>query len=235
MSTIAASSTAARRPAVLPRTQASLDDTAAGSPAGCLVVDDHPAILDAVGRLLQAAGLRVVGLVARLEEALAAVESERPEVAVCDIRLSQGTGIDLARSILRLSPSTAVLIYTAFPERAYLQEALDAGARGFVLKDAPLPELIRAIHTVRSGATYVDGSLARYLAGTSPDGAEALTLREREVLRLVADGLRTEEIGRRLFLAPATVKAHLIKATCKLGARTRAQAVAAAIRAGVIS
>ncbi|MER3487576.1 MAG: DNA-binding response regulator [Chloroflexota bacterium] len=219
----------------LPRTQAPLGDGATGSPATCLVVDDHPAILDALSRLLQAAGLRILGLASGAEEALLAVKAERPDVALCDIRLGQETGIELTRTILRLSPSTAILIYTAFPERAFLQEALDAGAKGFVLKDAPLPELIRAIHTVRSGATYVDGSLARYLAGQPSDEAEALTLREREVLRLVADGLRTEEISRRLFLAPATVKAHLAKATNKLGARTRAHAVAAAIRAGVIS
>lgn len=199
------------------------------------MVDDHPAILDSVARLLEGVGLRVVALASRPEEALAAVQAEQPDLAICDVRLRAGDGLALAREIRRHSPRTAVLIYTAFPERAFLHEALDAGAAGLVLKDAPLEEFLRAVETVRKGGTYVDGSLAFHLAEQAACPERVLTSREREVLRLAAEGLRVEDIGRHLFLSPATVKAHLAKAAHKLEARTRAQAVAVAIRAGVIS
>ncbi len=218
-----------------PPSASSTDSQATADAPRCLVVDDHPAILDALGRLLADAGLGIVTLASRPEEALAAAQTEQPDLAICDVRLRGGDGLALARDIRRRSPKTALLIYTAFPERAFLHEALDAGASGFVLKDAPLAELLRAVETVRAGGTYVDGSLALHLAEQAACPERVLTSREREVLRLAADGFRVEDIGRRLFLSPATVKAHLAKAAHKLEARTRAQAVATAIRAGVIS
>lgn len=201
----------------------------------CIVVDDHPAVLETLGRLLEAAGLRVVALTARAQDALAEIEAERPDVAVCDIRLSREDGIELARQIRRVSPGTAVVVYTTYGDRALLQEALDAGVRGYVLKEAPLPELVRAIETVYRGGAYVDGSLAQALADRERRPEETLTDREREVLRLLASGLKTEEIGRRMFISRSTVKAHLIKAMRKLGASTRAHAVANALRSDLIS
>ncbi len=205
-----------------------------GQPS-CVVVDDHPAVLDALGRLLAGAGLRVAALASRVDEALEAVETERPDLLVCDIRLGEESGIDLVREIVRLDAATAALVYTAYPDWALAQEALDAGARGFALKDAPLAELLRAIDIVREGGIYIDGSLARRLLAEGASERPPLTQREREVLRLLADGLRTEEIGRRLFLSPATVKVHVVKALHKLGARTRSHAVATALRTGIIS
>jgi DNA-binding NarL/FixJ family response regulator len=200
----------------------------------CLVVDDHEVVLDAVGRLLEAAGLEVVCRAKREEEALAASERYRPDVAICDVRLRSGSGIELVRSIRRLSAQTAAVVYTAYSDRALVREALDAGAAAYVLKEAPLADLLRAIDTVLEGGTYVDGSLASLLAQGEEEG-EALTARERDVLRLAAAGLRTDEIARRMFLSAATVKAHLVKAQRKLGARTRAQAVAVALRRGLIA
>jgi DNA-binding NarL/FixJ family response regulator len=136
----------------------------------------------------------------------------------------------------RTAPGTAAVLYTSHDDRAFLTEALDAGARGYILKGAPLDELVRALRLVAEGGTYVDGALASALA--SPEAVDRipdLTTRERDVLRLLAAGLRNEEIGRRLFISPETVKAHVAKAMRKLDADTRTQAVAEALRRSIIT
>jgi DNA-binding NarL/FixJ family response regulator len=199
----------------------------------CLLVDDHPAILDAVERYLATRGIDVVGQAASGEAAIEQLEATRPPVAVVDIAMPGIDGIELARRAARVSPGTAIVLYTAATERALLAEALDAGVRGFVRKTAPLPELVRAIEAVAAGQTYVDPVLTGDVAAGADE--PQLTRREREVLRLLASGLRNEEIGKRLYLSPETVRAHIRKATQKLGAETRTEAVALAIRRDLIS
>lgn len=142
----------------------------------------------------------------------------------------------IARQIARSSPDTAVILYTAFGDRALLTEALDAGARGFVLKEAPLAEVVRAVELVAAGRTYVDPVLAGVL--TSSEATEKLsrlTQRERDVLRLLADGKSNEEIGKELFISAKTVRTHIRKAMNKLDADTRTQAVATALRQSLIA
>jgi DNA-binding NarL/FixJ family response regulator len=134
------------------------------------------------------------------------------------------------------SPDTAIVFYTAYGDRALLSEALDVGARGFVLKEAPLADLVRAVERVAAGEAYVDPVLAGVLVSShAADQLPSLTQREREVLRLLADGLSNEEIGRRLFISPETVRTHVRKAMAKLEADTRTQAVAIALRQSLIS
>lgn len=162
--------------------------------------------------------------------ALDAITRERPDLALVDMAMPGQTGIDIARKARRVSPSTAVVLFTGYGEPAILAEAFDAGVRGIVLKDAPLDEVLRALRTVHEGGTYVDGRLA----GTAATKRAPLTERELAVLRLLASGHRNEEIARQLFISPETVKAHLTKATRKLGATTRTQAVAEALRQGLI-
>jgi DNA-binding NarL/FixJ family response regulator len=144
-------------------------------------------------------------------------------------------GTEVARHVARSTPDTAVVVYTAFGDRALLLEALDAGARGFVLKEAPLEELVRAVQVVAGGGSYVDPTLAGVLAGTSAEKVPTLTQREREVLRLLADGLSNEQIGKRLFISPETVRTHVRKAMDKLESDTRTQAVATALRRSLIA
>jgi DNA-binding NarL/FixJ family response regulator len=115
-----------------------------------------------------------------------------------------------------------------------VSDALDAGARGFALKDAPLDDLARAVDTVARGGLYVDPVLAAAIASRNKDQRKALSEREREVLRLLAEGGSYAEIGSKLFLSPDTVRAHAQRAMTKLGARTRTQAVAVALREAVI-
>jgi DNA-binding NarL/FixJ family response regulator len=129
-----------------------------------------------------------------------------------------------------------VILYTAYGDRALLTEALDAGARGFVLKEAPLAELVRAVELVAEGRTYVDPVLAGVVTGgAATEKVLNLTQRERDVLRLLADGNSNEAIGKTLFISPETVRTHVRKAMTKLDADTRTQAVATALRMSLIA
>jgi DNA-binding NarL/FixJ family response regulator len=200
----------------------------------CLVADDHPGMIEAVCGLLEEHHVQVVGRARDGEEALAKVESRRPMVALIDARMPRLAGVEVARRASRAAPETRVIIYTAYGERALLSEALDAGVRGFVLKEAPLGDLLRAVEVVAGGGTYVDPALAGVLASSGSAGGK-LTQREREVLRLLADGLTNEEIARRLSISPETVRTHVRKAMDKLDADTRTQAVAKALRTALIA
>ena len=202
----------------------------------CLVADDHPAMIEAVCDVLEEHGIEVAGRARDGEEALAKLETRKPTVALVDLRMPRLSGIEVARRAQRSTPQTAVIVYTAYGERALLTEALDAGVRGFLLKEAPLSDLVRAIEMVAGGQTYVDPGLASVLA-TSDAAVKVtkLTQRERDILRLLADGLKNEEIGKRLFISPETVRTHVRKAMRKLDADTRTQAVATALRKSLIA
>ena len=202
----------------------------------CLVADDHPAMLRAVVDILRHNGMDVVGEAADGEDALAKIEQLKPAVALVDIRMPRLSGVEVARRASRSAPETAVILYSGYGDKALLLEALDAGARGFVLKEAPLFDLHRALETVAGGGTYVDPVLAGALATAEvAQKLPALTQREREVLRLLADGQSNEEIGKQLFISPETVRTHVRKAMDKLEADTRTEAVAKALRQRLIS
>ncbi|HEX7626540.1 MAG TPA: response regulator transcription factor [Gaiellaceae bacterium] len=202
----------------------------------CVVADDHPAVLEAVAEFLAQAGIDVVARAHDGEEALARIEERNPRVALVDVRMPKLGGIELARRAQRSAPDTAILLYTGYGDRALLTEALDAGVSGFVLKEAPMDDLVRAVRAVASGGTYVDPVLAGTLATSSVGNKlPQLTQREREVLRLLADGLANEEIGKKLFISAETVRTHVRKAMGKLDADTRTQAVARALRDHLIS
>ena len=144
--------------------------------------------------------------------------------------------IELARRASKLPNAPAVVLYTAYGDRALLMEAMDAGARGFVLKEAPLTDLVRAVERVVVGEAYVDPVLAGFLVTDAlNERLTTLTRREREVLRLLADGLANDQIGKRLQISPETVRTHVRKAMSKLEADTRTQAVATALRQSIIS
>jgi DNA-binding NarL/FixJ family response regulator len=205
-------------------------------PITCVVADDHPAMLAAVVEVLERHGIEVVGRAADGLHALAQIEATQPHVALVDIRMPRLGGIEVAQQAAMVSPDTAIVFYTAFGDRALLSEALDVGARGFVLKEAPLADLVRAVERVADGQAYVDPVLAGMLVGGPlADKVPTLTQREREVLRHLADGLSNEEIGKQLVISPETVRTHVRKAMSKLEADTRTQAVAIALRQSIIS
>ena len=199
----------------------------------CLLVDDHPAILKALVAILSDDGIDVIGRAERGIEGLAIMEARRPDVALVDLRLPDLSGIEVVRAAAVSAPETACLLYTGYAEWAQAREALDAGARGVVSKEAPLADVARAICAVAAGGSYLDPRLGGELAIGAP-GRPELTRRERDVLRCLADGLTNDEIGAKLFLSPETVRGYVRKATARLGARNRMQAVAAALRNGMI-
>jgi DNA-binding NarL/FixJ family response regulator len=201
----------------------------------CVVADDHPAVLEAVSEFLVQGGIEIVARARDGEEALEKIEQRKPDVALVDVRMPKLDGIELARQAHKLSPDTGIVLYTGYGDRAQLTEALDAGVRGFVLKEAPMDDLLRALHSVAEGGTYVDPVLAGALASSMGSKVPQLTQRERDVLRLLADGLANEEIGKRLFISAETVRTHVRKAMDKLDADTRTQAVARALRDQLIS
>ena len=200
----------------------------------CVIADDHPPIIDCLSRYLAGAGFEVVATAQDGEAALAQLVARRPVVCVADVRMPRLDGLELARRAIVEAPATAVLLYSGVSDRGLVSDALDAGARGFALKDAPLDDLGRAIDAVAAGGLYVDPVLAASLATRRHDERKALSEREREVLRMLAEGGSYAEIGATLFLSPDTVRAHAQRAMTKLGARTRTQAVALALREAVI-
>jgi DNA-binding NarL/FixJ family response regulator len=204
----------------------------AGGQITCVIADDHPAVLDSVSRVLGKHGISVLAQVRDGEEAVQAIEEHKPQVAIVDLRMPGMSGIAVAR----LSAGHAkIILYTGYTDRTLLIEALDAGVRGFVLKEAPLADVSRAIEIVAKGGIYIDPVLAGVLAsGEATQQLTMLTKREREVLRLLADGLRNEEIGRELHIAGETARAHIRNAMRKLDADTRTHAVAVALRQSLI-
>jgi DNA-binding NarL/FixJ family response regulator len=195
----------------------------------CLLADDHPALTVAIAAYLGENGFDVVGPVADGRRAVALAEETKPELAVIDYRMPRLAGIELIKALNDVSPATRIAVYTADADEALAHSVLQSGAVAIVLKEAPLADLVRALEAALAGKSYIDPALART---TKPGGS--LTKRELEVLKLLAEGLQHEEIGRRLGISSETVRTHLRKASDRLGATTRTQAVATALRLGLI-
>ena len=201
------------------------------TPITCLVADDHPAVVDSVARCLTAHGINVVGVAYSGQDAVAQIALYRPQVAVIDLQMPGLAGIEVAQQAVAASPDTGVIVYTGFGDGDRLVEALGAGSRGFIVKDAPLADLIRAIGMVADGLTYVDPTLAAPLVRDGvPRPAELMDEAERDVLRLLADGLTTERIAQLLGVSGETARTQIHGAMQKLRAGTRTQAVATALR-----
>ena len=201
----------------------------------CVIADDHPAVVDAISRYLDHHGISVVDQAREGEEALAKIEDRNPDVALIDLKMPGLDGVEVIRRARRSAPGTAAVVYTAHADTPIVDEALDAGARGLVLKAAPLPDLVRALEVVANGSVYIDAVLAAGLATRRTTGSPELSKREREILRLLSHGMTNEEIGRELFISPETVRTHVRRAIAKLSAKTRTEAVATALRAGMIN
>lgn len=196
----------------------------------CLLADDHPALVAAVSGFLGENGFDVVGPAADGHRAVTLAANTKPELALLDWRMPHLGGADLIRELLAASPETCVAIYTADGDAALAHEAFGAGASALVLKEAPLADLVRALESVLGGGSYLDPAVSREQSNTT-----SLTKRELDVLGLLAQGFQHEEIGRRLGISSETVRTHLRKACDRLGSSTRTQAVATALRLGLIT
>jgi DNA-binding NarL/FixJ family response regulator len=196
----------------------------------CLLADDHPALTAAVSAYLAENGFDVVGPAPDGRRAVLLAEEAKPELALVDYRMPRLMGLELIAALREASPETRIVVYTAEADEELARGVLDAGAVALVLKEAPLADLVRALEAALAGGSYIDPALTRDAAPN-----RKLTPRELDVLGLLAEGLQHEEIGRRLGISSETVRTHLRKACDRLDAATRTQAVATALRLGLIA
>lgn len=197
-----------------------------------VIADDQALVRGALGALLDLEpDLEVVGLAADGAEALRLVAQLAPDVCLMDIQMPDVDGIEATRALRSTSVDTRVLIVTTFARPGYLRSALDAGASGFVVKDSPAEKLADAVRRVHAGMRVLDPALAEE---SLFDGANPLSDRERQVLRLAADGASAAAIAAEVFLSAGTVRNHLSSAIGKTGASNRAQAVRVALDKGWI-
>jgi DNA-binding NarL/FixJ family response regulator len=200
------------------------------------IVDDHEALRDGLAALLRASGLEVVGMAGTVESARDLVALDRPDVALIDIRLPDGTGIELARELLSEDPAQGIVLYTGDADADLLYDGLDTGARGYVLKAGSTEELVGAIERVAAGGSYVDPRLDRILLSPAATAkVPALSPREREIMNLMAEGLTAERIAERISVSVETVRTHVRNVIRKLQARNRVHAIALALERGEIA
>jgi two-component system response regulator DesR len=186
-----------------------------------VIAEDQSMVLGALAALLEIeSDIQVVGRAQNGREALDEVERQRPDVLLTDIEMPEMTGLELAGEIAKRRLPTRVVILTTFARAGYLRRALDAGAAGYLLKDSPAEELANAVRQVHAGGRAIDPELARE-AWTERD---PLSDRERQILRLAADGASGAAIAARLFLSEGTVRNYLSDAISKLGAANRVEA-----------
>jgi DNA-binding NarL/FixJ family response regulator len=204
-----------------------------------VVVDDHPVVRDGLrGMLGTQPDLEVAGEAAGGAEALTVVEAIRPDVVLTDLRMPPPSGGALIRLLLERVPATRILVLTTHDTDDDVLPAVEAGAIGYLLKDAPREELFRAVRAAARGETVLSPSVAALLlARVRPRQAPAqarLSAREREVLALIAEGRTNREAAAALYISEATVKTHLLHIYAKLEVPDRAAAVSAAHRRGLL-
>ncbi|GGN13865.1 response regulator [Streptomyces fuscichromogenes] len=211
-------------------------------PISLLIVDDHPVVRDGLrGMFESAAGFTVLGEASDGAEAVTLAATLDPDVILMDLRMPGGGGVDAIRELARRGARAQVLVLTTYDSDSDTLPAIEAGATGYLLKDAPREELFTAVRAAAQGRTVLSPAVASRLVsavrtprapGTS--GNEPLSAREREVLTLVARGTSNREIARELFISEATVKTHLTHLYAKLGVNDRAAAVATGFQRGIL-
>ncbi len=210
-----------------------------------LVADDHPVLRGGMRTLLeQEEDLEVIAEAGDGEEAVAQATKLSPDVALMDIVMPKLNGVEATRQIKHISPTTAILILTAYDDDRYVVGLLQAGAAGYLLKSATGRQIVEAIRSVATGESVLDPAatrrllacLARHSNGGQPDdGSGILSQREMEILRLASQGMSNKEIARALTLSMPTVKAHFVNIFNKMGVGSRTEAVLCGLRKGWIS
>jgi DNA-binding NarL/FixJ family response regulator len=192
-----------------------------------MLVDDHAVVRKGLEQLLTSdADIEIAGAAADGTEAVALARRLAPDVILMDLSMPEVDGVEATRRLLHEAPELRVVVLTSFADQPRILAALDAGASGYILKDAAPDELIAAVKAAAAGGAPLDPKVARVLLDhqRAPRPEAALSAREREVLDLVAEGLANKQIARRLGIAERTVKAHLTKIFQQLGVSDRTQA-----------
>jgi DNA-binding NarL/FixJ family response regulator len=212
----------------------------ADDPIRVLLADDQRVVREGLAMLLDLLpGVEVVGTAADGEEAVRLALARAPDIVLMDLRMPRCDGIEATRRLAQQRPETRVIALTTYADEPTVLNALRAGARGYLTKDAGAEEIARAIEAVARGEAALDTAVQRHVVAALADGSDAaalpdgLTPREAEVLGLIADGLSNSEIADRLVVSRATVKSHVNRVFAKAGVRDRAQAVAYAYRNGL--
>jgi DNA-binding NarL/FixJ family response regulator len=196
-------------------------------------VDDHPLLREGIAAIINnQPDMQLVSQAATGSEAISQFRQHRPDVTLMDLRLPDLSGIDAMLAIRADYPDARIIMLTTFEGDVEIQRALEAGARGYLLKNMPPSELVQVIRQVHLGKKRVPPDVAARLAEHLSD--EDLTARELEVLRVIAGGNRNRDIAETLHISEETVKVHIKHIMDKLGARDRTQAVAVAVRRGII-
>ncbi|MGQ5654448.1 response regulator [Streptomyces sp. EKR5.2] len=201
-----------------------------------LIVDDHPVVRDGLrGMFENAPGFRVLGEASGGVEAVALAAGLDPDVILMDLRMPGGGGAEAIATLTRSGARAKILVLTTYDTDSDTLPAIEAGATGYLLKDAPRDELFTAVRAAAEGRTVLSPAVAsRLVSAVRSPGNEPLSVREREVLALVAKGTSNREIARVLFISEATVKTHLTHLYAKLGVKDRAAAVAVAYDRGIL-
>ena len=199
-----------------------------------LTVEDHPLMRAGIVAMLEGEpDLKVVAEAATATEGLAAFRHHRPDLTLMDLRLGDGSGVDVIRLLRAEFPQARVIVLTTYRGDATARAALDAGASGYLLKSALRTELVAAIRRVAAGGRHVCAEVSAELAQRI--GEETLTRREVHILQRLCGGLDNRDIAAELAISAETVKAHLAHVFAKLGARSRTEAMAIALRRGLVS
>ncbi len=206
-------------------------------PISVVLVDDHELIRQGLARAFERdPSTQIVGQAGSVVQALAAYEEHRPDVVVTDLRLPDGTGLDIIRAIRQQSSTVGLVILTMHSGDDQIFAAMEAGASAFVGKDAPSNEVVSAArHASMSPRTFLCTGLAGAMIRRASDDRPRLSEREQEVLDLLADGLGTAAIAGRLYMSESTAKTHIARIYQKLGATNRAQALVTSMRLGLLS
>ena len=200
-----------------------------------VLIDDHEALRGALEVMLDQAGLDVVGAASNCAAGLDVVEHTEPDLALVDIGLPDGSGIELTRPLLARNPDLAIVLYPGDADADLLYEGRDSGARGYALKAGSLDELLAAIKQVADGGSYVDPRLDRILLSPRATAkVPQLSPREREIMHLMAEGYTAEQIGGQITVSVETVRTHVRNVIRKLQARNRVHAIAIALERGEI-
>lgn len=206
-------------------------------PISLLIVDDHPVVRDGLrGIFTGDERFEVIGEAANGAEAVTLAEAHRPDVVLMDLRMPQVDGVAAITELARRGVPSRILVLTTYDTDSDVLPAIEAGATGYLLKDAPREELFRAVEAASRGQAVLSPAVATRLMGQMrAPASDTLSQRELEVLALIARGSTNREAAAQLFISEATVKTHLLHVYAKLGVKDRAAAVAVAFERGLLS